>query len=107
VTSSQHEQQLPASPFPTARKQVLRLAPPAVKKKKAQPPRSPTSAKVGSQIRALRLVAGIPGSALARSAGVSQSMLSRIESGLVSPSIEVLDRIAAGLDVPLPRFFGS
>jgi len=32
-------------------------------------------------------------------------MFSRIENGLVSPSIEVLDRIAAALDVPMSRFF--
>ena len=34
-------------------------------------------------------------------------MLSRIESGQVSPSIEVLDHIAAALHVPLSRFFGD
>lgn len=34
-------------------------------------------------------------------------MLSRIERGLVSPSVETLDRIAAGLGVPVSRFFGD
>lgn len=34
-------------------------------------------------------------------------MLSRIERGLVSPSVETLDRIASGLDVPISRFFGD
>lgn len=42
---------------------------------------------------------------LATSAQVSRSMLSRIENGLVSPSIEVLDRIATALDMPMSRFF--
>lgn len=32
-------------------------------------------------------------------------MLSRIEHGLASPSVETLDRIAAGLGVPVSRFF--
>jgi len=34
-------------------------------------------------------------------------MLSRIEHGLVSPSVETLDRIADGLKVPISRFFGD
>ncbi len=34
-------------------------------------------------------------------------MLSRIEHGLVSPSVETLERIARGLDVPVSRFFGD
>ncbi|WP_369651010.1 helix-turn-helix domain-containing protein [Variovorax sp. V11] len=53
------------------------------------------------------MAADLSAGALASTAGVSRSMLSRIESGLVSPSIEVLDRIAVGLDVPLSRFFGD
>jgi transcriptional regulator with XRE-family HTH domain len=34
-------------------------------------------------------------------------MLSRIERGLVCPSVETLDRIADGLGVPGSRFFGD
>jgi hypothetical protein len=34
-------------------------------------------------------------------------MLSRIERGLVSPSVESLDRIASGLGVPVSRFFSD
>jgi transcriptional regulator with XRE-family HTH domain len=34
-------------------------------------------------------------------------MLSRIERGLVSPSVETLDRIASGLGVPVSRFFSD
>lgn len=45
--------------------------------------------------------------ALALATGVSRSMLSRIENGLVSPSVETLDRIAQGLHVPVSRFFGD
>lgn len=44
---------------------------------------------------------------LAQTSGVSRSMLSRIERGLVSPSVETLDRIARGLHVPVSRFFGD
>ncbi len=96
----------PASPFPTAGKPAFRVPEPAPRKP-ARPKRSSTSAKVGLQIRELRLALNLSASALAQSAQVSRSMLSRIESGLVSPSIEVLDHIAAALGVPLPRFFGD
>ncbi|MBB4226086.1 glyoxylate utilization-related uncharacterized protein [Variovorax guangxiensis] len=34
-------------------------------------------------------------------------MLSRIERGLVSPSVETLERLALGLQVPVSRFFGD
>lgn len=34
-------------------------------------------------------------------------MLSRIERGLVSPSVDTLYRIARGLNVPISRFFGD
>lgn len=50
---------------------------------------------------------GTSAGALALAAGVSRSMLSRIERGLVSPSVETLDRIAQGLDVPVSRLFGD
>ncbi|HVZ44988.1 MAG TPA: XRE family transcriptional regulator [Ramlibacter sp.] len=60
---------------------------------------------MGLQIRSLRLAAGVSSSALATEAGVSRSMLSRIERGLASPSIEAMDRIAEALDVPISRFF--
>jgi len=94
------------SPFPTAGRPKFKLPPPATVKT-ARPKRSSTSAKVGAQIHTLRLALNLSASALAQSASVSRSMLSRIESGLVSPSIEVLDNIAAALGVPLSRFFGD
>ena len=94
-----------ASPFPTLQKQ----SPPrsARKKDSAEPKRSTTSIKVGVQIRAQRLAADLSAGALATQAGVSRSMMSRIERGLVSPSIEVLDKIATVLDVPMSRFFAD
>ncbi|MGK6309385.1 helix-turn-helix domain-containing protein [Variovorax sp. DT-64] len=58
-------------------------------------------------MRALRVAAGASGGGLAQSSGISASMLSRIERGLVSPSVETLDRIADGLGVPVSRFFGD
>jgi hypothetical protein len=37
----------------------------------------------------------------------AQGLLQRIERGLVSPSVETVDRIANGLGVPISRFFGD
>lgn len=69
--------------------------------------RSQSALRIGTQVRALRMAAGTSAGALALTAGVSRSMLSRIENGLVSPSVETLDRIAQGLHVPVSRFFGD
>lgn len=97
-----------ASPLPTAR--PLRL-PASVLRPHAsppsQPPRSRSASRIGNQVRALRVAAGASGGALAQRSGISPSMLSRIERGMVSPSVETLDRIADGLGVPVSRFFGD
>lgn len=53
------------------------------------------------------MAAGISAGTLARASAISASMLSRIERGLVSPSVETLDRIAQALHVPISRFFGD
>ena len=78
--------------------QPLREGPPA---------RSRPASLLGSQVRALRMAAGASGGELAERCGISRSMLSRIERGLVSASVETLDRIASGLGVPISRFFGD
>ena len=53
--------------------------------------------ELGAQIRRLRLAAGQSLAALAEAGGCSKSHLSRIESGLSSPSIALLARIAGAL----------
>ena len=84
---------LPASASPTRRQN---LAPAA---------RSLSLAIRGAQVRALRIAAGMSAGQLALAVGISASMLSRIERGLVSPSVETLERLAQGLHVPVSRFF--
>jgi transcriptional regulator with XRE-family HTH domain len=69
--------------------------------------RSASASRIGAQVRALRMAGGMSAGQLAQMSGVSSSMLSRIERGLVSPSVETLDRIAQGLQVPTSRFFGD
>jgi ribosome-binding protein aMBF1 (putative translation factor) len=72
----------------------------------AREPRDPQLEKVSRalahQIHALRTAAE---GALAKAAGISHSMLSRIERGTATPSIETLTRISIALDIPLSRFF--
>lgn len=95
------------SPFPTARVYPLPAALlPTPRRALSGEPDSPVS-RVGAQIRALRMAGGLSGQDLALASGVSRSMLSRIERGLVSPSVDTLERIARGLGVPVARFFAD
>ncbi|MBT2301404.1 helix-turn-helix transcriptional regulator [Variovorax paradoxus] len=95
-----------ASPFPTAER--LRL-PASLSRPRARvaPAKSEPLSRLGEQIKALRIAAGKTGGELAAQCGVSSSLLSRVERGLVSPSVETLSRIAEGLDVSLSRFFSD
>lgn len=96
------------SPFPTARKPrlpaSLLLPRPRIR---SEPCRSERVAHLGLQIQALRMAAGRSGGELSLSAGVSRSMLSRVENGLVSPSIDVLERLSRALGVSISRFFSD
>jgi transcriptional regulator with XRE-family HTH domain len=56
---------------------------------------------IGQQVAELRAEAGVSQAALAAAAGIHQGHLSRIERGEVGASLEVLDRIAAGLGAEL------
>lgn len=97
---------LVASPFPTARK--FRV-PEALYRPRGKdtPPRSEATRQLGEQVRALRVAAGLSGGEFARRIGVSRSMLSRIERGQVSASVQTLERIARGLGAPLARLFSD
>ncbi|SEM05518.1 transcriptional regulator, XRE family with cupin sensor [Variovorax sp. YR750] len=53
------------------------------------------------------MAAGLSAGQLASASEISASMLSRIERGLVSPSVETLERLAHSLRVPVSRFFGD
>ena len=96
-----------ASPFPTTRPLKLPASVLRPRAPLARPVRSVSASLIGRQVHELRLAAGASGGKLAQRAGISRSMLSRIERGLVSPSIETLGRIASGLDVSLSRLFAE
>jgi transcriptional regulator with XRE-family HTH domain len=51
------------------------------------------------RIRALRSSRGISQAELATAAGLSRGYLSRVEIGMQSPTLEVIERLAAALKV--------
>jgi transcriptional regulator with XRE-family HTH domain len=61
--------------------------------------------RIARQVRELRAQRGLSLDALASKAGVSRSMISVIERGKSSPTAVVLDKLAAGLGVPLASLF--
>ena len=65
------------------------------------------AAAIGAQVRTLRRKLDLTGAELADQAGLSAGMLSKIENGAVSASIESLEALARALNVPLTTFFAS
>jgi transcriptional regulator with XRE-family HTH domain len=61
--------------------------------------------ELGKKIRSLRLQAKMTLQSLAQSVGVSESLISQVERGQVSPSITTLRRLAAELNIPLAALF--
>lgn len=60
---------------------------------------------LGGTIRALRQEQRSSTVALAKACSVSTSLISQVERGLTSPSLDVLWAIARALDVPIGTFF--
>lgn len=96
------------SPFPVPE----RIAPPA----SAVPRRRPTDRRrqrseivvqVGLNVQHLRVQHRWSAGQLALRSGVSRAMLSRIEHGLVSPSLATLQSLAQALGVPAARLVAS
>lgn len=67
----------------------------------------PVAAAIGIQIRTLRKRMDLTGAELAARAGLSAGMLSKIETGSVSASLESLEALAIALGVPLTSLFAS
>lgn len=68
-------------------------------------PAGNVNAAVGRAIRELRDLKRITARDLAARAGVSAAMISRIESGQVSPSLSMLEMLAAALETPIAALF--
>ncbi|MFD5000301.1 helix-turn-helix domain-containing protein [Streptomyces buecherae] len=62
---------------------------------------------VGPRLRALRRARGLTLAGVAASIGVSESTLSRLESGQRRPSLALLLPLARGYDVPLDDLVGA
>lgn len=63
------------------------------------------NARIASRVRALRAEQGLTLEGLSARSEVSRSMLSLVERGESSPTAVVLEKIAAGLGVPLASLF--
>jgi len=61
--------------------------------------------KVGESIRIVRTKVGIRQGELAARAGVSQSMLSLIETGRRQPSMALIQKLSEAMDVPAQLVF--
>lgn len=66
-----------------------------------------TALTLPERIRAERKRAGMSLDRLAEAAGTSRQYLIQIEKGRNHPSTQMLERIAAGLDLPSDVFLGS
>ena len=63
--------------------------------------------RIASRVRQIRAERGLSLEALAKSSGVSRSMISLIERGQSSATAVVLEKLATGLDVPLAWLFDA
>jgi len=63
--------------------------------------------RIAAQARSLRSGMGLSLQDLAARSGVSRSMISLIERGETSPTAVLLERLSAGLGVPLARLFDA
>jgi transcriptional regulator with XRE-family HTH domain len=65
----------------------------------------PINARIARRVAALRAAAGLSLDALAARCDVSRSMISLVERGQTSATAVVLEKLAAGLGVPLASLF--
>lgn len=62
---------------------------------------------IGAEVRTLRTKLGLKSADLAAAAGISGSLMSKIENGQVSPSLATLQALAAALNVPIGALFAT
>ena len=63
--------------------------------------------QIGARLKHARILGGIRMRELAERVGCAESMISKIESGKVVPSLPMLKRLVEGLDRDLASFFGA
>ena len=62
---------------------------------------------IGAQVRSHRTRLGLKAADLAAAAGISGSLMSKIETGQVSASLSTLQAVATALNTPLAHFFAA
>lgn len=62
---------------------------------------------LGQRLKAIREANGLSQRELAKRAGVTNSSISMIEQGQVSPSVQSLEKVLAGIPMSLSHFFAS
>jgi transcriptional regulator with XRE-family HTH domain len=62
---------------------------------------------IGARVRDARKVAGLTLSELAKAADISTALLSRIETGQISPSLNTLQMLSAAINIPLSALLAS
>jgi transcriptional regulator with XRE-family HTH domain len=68
---------------------------------------SENAARIGARLRDLRATRELSLRQLAKLSGASPSLLSQIENGKVTPSVDTLSLLANALGVPVAAFFGD
>lgn len=63
--------------------------------------------RLGASIRSLRIEKGMKIVDVAKTTGLTSSMISQVERDIIAPSIYTLKKIAASLDTPLGFFFAD
>jgi len=90
---------------PAAPKSTAARAAPA--RQKAVPKAKGADLQIGGRLKHARLLSGILMRELAAKVGCTESMVSKIESGRVVPSLPMLQRLVETLGRDLASFFGS
>ena len=70
-------------------------------------PRSADAARIGARLRELRAGRGLSLRQLAKEIGASPSLLSQVENGKVTPSVDTLSLLARALETQVATFFGT
>ena len=67
----------------------------------------PLEASIGLEVRRLRKAIDLTIAEMGAAAGISAGMISKIENGIISPSLGTLDAVAKALNVPISRLFAE
>lgn len=68
-------------------------------------PATPEARPLGKRLKQLRMKAGLKMTDLAQATGLAQSTISKVESGAMSPTYDVLQKLAIGLGIDVARLF--